>query len=294
MYKVLKYFQNHPRFLHRIIPTKIKHYLKVSIHELFVPNPMPVQGIKLWRHPAKADSDKTRMISGGYEVETTKFLLSFLKPGMHFVDIGAHIGYFTILAAKAVEPIGKVWAFEPMPSTFLLLQRNIKENGVDKIVEALQSAVTDKVDNILLFPHLLLCRSSIFERDGMKIQKAMHVETTSLDSFFKNKSWPRIDLIKIDIEGAEAKAIKGMTELVKRNPRVKLIVEFSLTTMEAARVTPKDFFLILKDHGFNIFRVIGCPNNLNIPNDIAWLIHYTLNAKDNVNLLCEKFFYNKD
>jgi FkbM family methyltransferase len=254
---------------------------------------MPVQGIKLWRHPAKADSDRTRMISGGYEAEMTKFLLSFLKPGMHFVDIGAHIGYFTILAAKAVEPIGKVWAFEPMPSTFLLLQRNIKENGVDKVVEAFQSAVTDKVDGILLFPHHLLGRSSIVKRDGMRIQEAMHVETTSLDSFFKNRRWPRIDLIKMDIEGAEAKAIKGMNELVKRNPPVKLIVEFNLTTMEAARVTPKEFFLILQGTGFNVFRVIGCPNNLNIPSDIAWLIEHTRNAKDNVNLLCEKFLDKK-
>lgn len=276
-------------YLKSLVPIPIKIQIKERLDEWLTPNPIVVQNLKLWRHPVKNDSDRTKMFSGTYEAPTLNLLSSLLQPSMRFVDVGAHIGYFSLLAARAVGPSGKVWAFEASPATFSLLQRNIIENNLSEIIEAKHGAVTNSDGQALFYPHMFACRSGIVHRDGMSTENAVSVQTISLDAFFKERGWPKIDLVKMDIEGAESVAIQGMRELVSRNPLLKLIVEFNLTTLKAAKIDESDFLELLRDVGFIKISVIdNSLRSLNIPTDLPWLIEYTKASKDNVNLLCER------
>jgi FkbM family methyltransferase len=205
---------------------------------------------------------------------------------MSFVDVGAHIGYFTVLAARSVGPGGKGWSFEAMPQSHSLLARNLCENGVSGVVEAIPKAVTDRVGYARVYPHrIYLSRSSLYVNDDMKIEEGILVETTSLDVFFEERGWPGVDLIKMDIEGSELKAIKGMRELVGRNRNVRLIVEFNPSTMGAAGVEAMEFIALLGDIGFRRLVALGCSKELRFPEDLDWLQEYARTSDGN--LLCE-------
>src|SRR5262245_60648982 len=77
-----------------------------------------------------------RMILGLHEIKTVRLVSRLLRPGMAFVDAGAHLGFYTLLAARAVGRLGRVFAFEPVASTFDLLVRNIAVNGYASTVTA--------------------------------------------------------------------------------------------------------------------------------------------------------------
>lgn len=97
-----------------------------------------------------------------------------------------------------------------------------------------------------------------------------------------------MDCIKIDIEGAEVQAIAGMRGLVGRNPQLRLVVEFNPVTMGAAKVSPEQFFEVLRGAGFDCFIVINTGRRLHIPEDLPWLTEHAANGGDNVNILCER------
>jgi len=286
--EVARFLQGNQRSWGKILPARIRGLIRTGLYQALVPNPITFQGIKLWRHPVRAESDRIliQMPFGTYEPETTKLLLSLLQPGMHFVDVGAHIGYYTLLAARAVGSVGKVWAFEPTPPTFLLLRQNILENNAQEVVEAVQKAVTDKVGCSMFFLHPMLSRSSIVEPRDMKAHCAARVETTSLDAFFKERGWPRVDIVKMDVEGAETMVIQGMRELVHRNPRLRLIVEFSPANMRAAGVTAEDFLSSLHSLGFSGFVIDDRVEKLHFPSETSALADYV--RRGPVNLLCER------
>jgi hypothetical protein len=114
------------------------------------------------------------------------------------------------------------------------------------------------------------------------------VTGTTLDEFFDSRGWPPIDIIKMDIEGAEKFALLGMKELVRRNPRLKLIMEFELRSISAAGETPLSLVETLLELGFGKFSMLdgSKASSLNLPRDLGRLIR---NARRHlyVNLLCE-------
>ena len=125
-----------------------------------------------------------------YEPSTTQLMKRLLKPGMVVVDVGAHVGYYTVLAAKQVGPMGKGYAFEPESANYALLKQNIGLNGCQNIV-AIKSAVSDRSGSSALYLSALdNGRHSTYHHDlpenGSEVVKA-----TTLDAFFKAEEWPR-------------------------------------------------------------------------------------------------------
>ena len=184
---------------------------------------------------------------GILEKGTTRLFYELVDEGMTVIDIGANIGYFTLIAAKLVGPSGKIFAFEPDPYNYALLKRNVKINGYDNVF-LVQKAISDKVGNTKLFLDPLRERSSILYQCGKEM---IVVDTTTLDEFLADKGC-FVDIIKMDIEGAETLALQGGEKTIKEN-NVKLIMEFEPKIMQSFGFSPRAFLNNLKQYGFEIY-----------------------------------------
>ncbi|MBL7045406.1 MAG: FkbM family methyltransferase [Parcubacteria group bacterium] len=176
-----------------------------------------------------------------------KVLKETLKPGMTFVDVGANVGYFTLLAARLVGEGGSVYAFEPEDENFELLERNIKENGYQNVVLE-KKAVSDKRGELTFYiDPKNLCAHSLVAKDG---QKEVRVEAVVFDEYFKDL---QIDVVKIDVEGAEPQVLKGMTETLKRKPT--LIVEFYPEGLKNAGQDPMGYLEYIVSLGYTLYQI---------------------------------------
>ncbi|MBU3925958.1 FkbM family methyltransferase, partial [Patescibacteria group bacterium] len=173
-------------------------------------------------------------------------LKKILKPGMIFVDIGANIGYFSLVSAKLVGDQGQVYAFEPDPDNFNLLEKNIKANNYKNII-AVNKAVSNKSGKARLYlePDNLCAHSLVAKNDN----KFVEVETVILDEFLKDK---KIDVIKIDVEGFEPVVLEGMKNIIKNNDKISIITEFYPEAIKKAGYSPEKYKNDLKDLGFKL------------------------------------------
>jgi FkbM family methyltransferase len=215
-------------------------------------------GHRMFMHPVERSGfSNYLLVHGDWEPVTTEFARREIKPGDVVLDIGAHIGYFTLIFARLVGERGRVFAFEPDPTNYALLEKNVKANGYTNVT-LVQKAVSDKSERIKLFSDRAQDgRQSIIEfGDDCK---GIEVESVRLDDFFRDYSGP-IDFVKMDIEGAEPTAIEGMTRLLGRNEHVKLMTEFLPSGLRRSGVNPSDYLELLGEHGFE---PVGYLDDLN-------------------------------
>lgn len=226
-------------------------------------------------------------LTGTYERDTVVVLQDLLSPGMTMVDLGAHLGYLSLVAARCVGPSGTVYAFEPQPETYDLLLKNIEANGYGTVIRPVRTAVSNTVGSTDLFQGEEDCGDASFYRTpGASVDKVV-VETTTLDDFFAVEGWPTVHLVKMDIEGAEKVALEGMGELSARNAELTLIMEFNPDVQAAAGVTPEELFETLSALGFRKFSAIqGGLKPVSVPQDIPRLVR--LAGDGYVNLICER------
>ncbi len=183
------------------------------------------------------------------EVETFK---TEIKNGNTVIDLGAHIGYYTLLAAKLVGPSGKVYAFEPDPSNFEILKKNVDQNGYKNII-CVNKAVSNKTGKTNLFLAGDTDNSQIV--DSSLSDKSIEVDVITLDDFFKNED-NHIDFIKMDIEGSEGKALEGMKNLVTKNKNVKILTEFFPERLQYA-IDAEKYLEMLSKYNFTFYDVNG-------------------------------------
>jgi FkbM family methyltransferase len=160
---------------------------------------------------------------GCFEPFETELMRSRVKPGDVVLDIGANIGYYTLIFARLVGDAGKVYAFEPDPSNFKLLRKNVRANGHRNVV-CVPRAVSDVAGPLSLF----LCPDNkgdhrIYPSEVERWTVA--IEAVTLDEYFDGYEG-RIDFIKMDIQGAEARALRGMSGLLRAHAEANLITEF--------------------------------------------------------------------
>jgi FkbM family methyltransferase len=154
-------------------------------------------------------------------------LPTLLKPGGSFVDIGANIGYFSLIAAGLVGKNGQVIAIEPIPRTHDLLRANIELNGFTQ-VRAEQYALGTSIGSLELhLPPPEAHRDYLVT--GLEIPgwSSLAVQCTTIDEAFSSWKMPRIDLIKIDVEGSEPQVISGGRSVLSSGRVRALICEIS-------------------------------------------------------------------
>lgn len=253
---------------------------------VIVPNPIFVNGYKLYWH-SSTYVDAIYYAKGKYDEDTDQLFQSLTRSGMVVIDIGASIGYYALLFAKIVGSKGKVYAIEPQPWNCDVIRKSAEANGFENIT-IIQKAVSNKSGVLdLYFTSKGDGGASLYAEVKLKGCSHIAVESTTLDILFKNEGWPSVDIIKMDIEGSEKAALEGARELFRRNPQIKLIMEFFPRIQQNAGVNAKDLLTILLELGFTRFSII--KNGLHpviIPHDIPKIIQMV--GDDIVNIYCSK------
>jgi len=177
-------------------------------------------------------------------------LKEYIQPGMYIVDIGANIGFYTEILAKLTGQSGHVFAFEPHPDNFEKLAAKLQ---VLKNVTLIQGAVGESNDKIQLYvSDDLNVDHRVYDTGSRRSQ--LTVDTYSLDSYLGEIT--KIDFIKMDIQGYEYFAIKGMRNLIASNASIRLLFEYFPAGMELAGTSPKELVSELHSSGFTL-EVVG-------------------------------------
>lgn len=179
------------------------------------------------------------MAFGLYELNTARLIKKILRPGDHFVDGGANLGYFTTLAAKCVGPSGRVDAFEPQPDNHARLLVNLKRNGLTASVHVHNLALSDNGQQVQIHCyqdkiHNHGCSSLFVESNA--VVKTSNIDAVRMDQVLVGTQ-PR--LIKLDVEGAEPLVVDGMTELLSQRQPPAVIVEFNPSRARLAGFSPR-------------------------------------------------------
>jgi len=142
-----------------------------------------------------------------------------LGTGETVIDIGANIGIFTVKAAKAVGETGKIVAIEPEESNLKLLKRNIEANNLNNVV-IIPKGIWSEKTRLEFKLSSYTGEHSLYEINNT-YQTTIEIETDTLDNILNELGIKKVDFIKMDIEGAEVEAIKGMNEtLAKANLKI--------------------------------------------------------------------------
>jgi FkbM family methyltransferase len=182
----------------------------------------------------------------------TRLVRASLRPGLRFVDIGAHVGYFTILAGKLVGPRGRVWAFEPHPRNFELLLTNLDRNGVGN-AQCFQYAVTDKTGQAELFAAQGNTGDHRLYASYDEARRSVLVTAVALDDIDEIAS--PVDFVKLDVQGVEEAALRGMRSLLESSPGATVVLEYWPYGIARAGGDPREALAFFRSLG-RVVRVL--------------------------------------
>ncbi len=228
---------------------KVLRWAYDTLFGLFKPRKVTVLGHVMWLD----DKDTLELGTHGvYEPFETNLFFKEIKAGQTVVDVGANIGYYTLLAARLVGPEGKVYAFEPDPTNFALLQKNVEANGYTNVVLSTH-ALSHRNTKAKLYLNPANRGDHRIYDSGVG-RETVPIDTVTLDSYLGKKTG-RVDFIKMDIQGAEPLALEGMKKTIKANKGLKLITEFSPDSIKLCGSDPKKYLTTLQALGFKLSEV---------------------------------------
>jgi len=216
-----------------------------------VRSPLKSDNVEIDGHKMFLDSlDSLRLsINGVYEEFETEIVKKIIKKGDVVVDVGANIGYYTLIFAKLVGKEGKVFAFEPEPTNFNILKKNVKINEYENVT-LINKAVSNKTGKMTLdLDEINKGGHSISKNNS---EKTIEIESIRLDDYFKTY-YGKINFIKLDIEGAEVEAIKGMSEILGKNEEANIMAEYNPQSLSNLGTNSEEYLTSLMKFGFKIY-----------------------------------------
>lgn len=191
---------------------------------------------------------------GVWEPNVSQWVQQSLQPGDVFVDVGAHIGYYTLLAAKRVCPAGKVIAIEASPSTYDILCRNIEANRVEN-VQSFNAAAADKRGTLELWGHYKdTGRTGAWRKPGWASRG--EVPAIPLHELLNDTDWERTRLVKVDTEGYEHSVLVGMEPKLRQcRPDCEFLLE--LIPSRYGREKLREILDTFSAHGFHPYRMVN-------------------------------------
>lgn len=196
--------------------------------------------------------------SGTWENGSTKAFKTLLRRGAKVVDVGANLGWYALVAAPIVGPGGRVFAVEPNPGLARLVHDSLRANGFGGFCRVFQVAVGDAPGVVDLIarpeaPGGAFIRPTVHEVRGASTPAAVRVASVRLDDLLAGEAGP-IDVVKMDIEGWEGMAMRGMAGIFDRSPGLRMLVEWS--TMQDTTPAPRGATAaLLSARGYLPFRI---------------------------------------
>jgi FkbM family methyltransferase len=201
-------------------------------------------------------ADRARQyVAGANEIPVQEAFAAHIKPGQTFFDIGANVGFFTLLGAKLVSSSGKVFAFEPVPQNAEAIRRNVGLNGFSNVT-VMEKAVSRRsgTGDLVLSRHpggATLTTGDIAPPDMIGIKS---VAIVSIDDLISIGEIPPPHVVKIDVEGAEVEVLEGMAETVRKH-RPVLIYEIDDLDKQAFTQRFTQFEELVRAHGYEVTRL---------------------------------------
>lgn len=194
-------------------------------------------------------------VFGSYELPTVRFLRRYLQRHDVVFDVGAQIGYLSLVMGKAAEGGTTIYSFEPETTNAMRLRNNVQLNGLAN-VNIEQCALSDKTGTLKLFlsrDNNAGTHSTVFVEHNVSTDY-IEIPATTIDAFVEARSIPRLDLIKIDVEGAELEVILGGTRTLSRLFPV-IVMELSDGLQKSRDFTTQQLKALLADRGYSSFRI---------------------------------------
>jgi FkbM family methyltransferase len=188
-------------------------------------------------------------VLGEYEPATAHVLRALLRPAGRLVDVGANVGYFTLLASRAVGPKGKVYAFEPVPQTLEDLRHNLRLNGAENVVVG-EEALADQPGEATFFVGPADHRGTSSLRSLTGGEGVLKVRRLRLDDWLP--AGEHVDVIKLDVEGAEYLALRGMEAILRRD-RPDLVIEITDSFLQEMGASAAAVHAFLSGLGYRMY-----------------------------------------
>jgi FkbM family methyltransferase len=195
---------------------------------------------------------------GVYEFAVSKLVREYLKPGDVFVDVGANIGYYTVIAAGIVGPSGLVYAFEPSSKVRARLERNVTLNGLSQVTIR-PEAVSSRTGIVRLVEPQNTNNDGLAYVDSSGGGAGTEVPSVRLDELIELRERAPA-LIKVDVEGGEPEVYRGASALLDQAEAPSILFE----SFEIARDAP-----MLRAHGYEVFQPILPDGTLRLTRDLA-------------------------
>ena len=227
---------------------------------------------------------------GTYEELEAKIMEEKIKVGNIVVDVGANIGLHTLNMARIVGNTGRVFAFEPEPSNFKILKKNVKINNYQNIILE-QKAIGDKHGKITLYQSGSNPGKHRIFPQTKDATGQVQVDYTSLDKYFIDSNLvDKINFIKIDVEGLEFGVLKGMENILNKSKKIKILFEMMPENTIEAGFAPIELLNYLTSHDFKIYCIDEKTKKLLYVSNNEEIIKLCLSTNNTIrtNLFCEK------
>jgi FkbM family methyltransferase len=195
--------------------------------------------------------------TGCFDHLTVVLWRALLFTGAVVVDVGAHVGQFTLIASEAVGPRGSVLAFEPDPRTFAYLDENVRRNGCRNVVCSRSALAQEAADSFLYLSDVSNVGCNSLRKTLRHSGGSIPVQTQRLDDYVVAAGIERIDLLKVDVEGAELDVLRGAESLLARH-RPAIVLELSINS-DGFGYSSGDVELALADMHYTLYRVEAMP-----------------------------------
>ncbi len=231
-----------------MIPLSFKEFLYSLKYQK--PEIVSLDGFKLKVHPHDTVISESIKKNNIWAEAETQLFRELLQPGMVAVDVGANIGYFSLLASTLVGPTGVVLAFEPDPVNYSLLKKNVRLNRAANI-RLNQTALSDTEEQLSLFIDSHNKGDHRIWAPAGESRKRIEVNSTTLDTYL-SKAGIVPSFIKIDVQGAEGKVLEGMKGTLCDSRLKSLIMEFWPAALRKCGTDPARMIQQISDAGFKI------------------------------------------